>query len=168
MAHAQKPDFVFRRNGRIHLNRLGASVQSTTGRRDVRISGCNAGYTMFRGSVKSTGYPLHSPVSPPLLLPCTPCTITFQLDSTVKREELVLIPLQSKFATLTSDSQPDTLPKKERLDRKIKPHQLLKTNKCTNMYLFILKLALIHLKSSYMFPSITRNDVHRHDMLPHH
>ena len=28
------------------------------------ISGSNAGYTMFRGSVKSTGYPLHSPVSP--------------------------------------------------------------------------------------------------------
>jgi hypothetical protein len=30
----------------------------------VRISGSNAGYTTFRGSVKSTGYPLHSPVSP--------------------------------------------------------------------------------------------------------
>jgi len=30
----------------------------------VRISGTNAGYTMFRGSVKSTGYPLNSPVSP--------------------------------------------------------------------------------------------------------
>jgi hypothetical protein len=30
----------------------------------VRISGSNAGYTMFRGGVKSTGYPLHSPVSP--------------------------------------------------------------------------------------------------------
>jgi hypothetical protein len=42
----------------------GASVQSTTGSREVRISGNNAGYTMFRGSVKSTGYPLHSPVSP--------------------------------------------------------------------------------------------------------
>ena len=42
----------------------GASVQSTTGSRGVRISGCNAGYTMFRSSVKSTGYPLHSPVSP--------------------------------------------------------------------------------------------------------
>jgi len=28
----------------------------------VRISGSNAGYTMFRGSVKGTGYPLHSPV----------------------------------------------------------------------------------------------------------
>ena len=41
----------------------GASVQSTTGSRGVRISGSNAGYTMFRGSVKGTGYPLHSPVS---------------------------------------------------------------------------------------------------------
>jgi len=29
----------------------GASVQSTTGSRGVRISGSNAGYTMFRGSV---------------------------------------------------------------------------------------------------------------------
>ena len=41
----------------------GASVQSTTGRRGVRISGSNARYTMFLGSVKGTGYPLHSPVS---------------------------------------------------------------------------------------------------------
>ena len=48
----------------------GTSVQSTTGSRAVRISGSNAGYTMFRGSVKSTGYPLHSPVSPSLPLPC--------------------------------------------------------------------------------------------------
>jgi len=42
----------------------GPSVQSNTGSRGVRISGSNAGYTMFRGSVKGTGYPLHSPVSP--------------------------------------------------------------------------------------------------------
>ena len=47
----------------------GASVQSTTGSRGVRISCSNAGYTVFRGSVKSTGYPLHSPVSPSLPLP---------------------------------------------------------------------------------------------------
>jgi hypothetical protein len=33
----------------------GASVQSTTGSRGVRISSSNTGYTMFRGSVKSTG-----------------------------------------------------------------------------------------------------------------
>jgi len=47
-----------------------ASLQSTAGSRGVRISGSNAGHTMFRGSVKGTGYPLHSPVSPPLPLPC--------------------------------------------------------------------------------------------------
>jgi hypothetical protein len=100
MAHLQKPDFVFRRNVRVHLTltlltwriwwapnnaskwqmgfnsefkglkSAGASVQSTTGSRGVRISGSNAGYTMFRGSVKGTGYQLHSPVSPSLPLPC--------------------------------------------------------------------------------------------------
>ena len=48
----------------------GASVQSTTGSRGVRISSSNAVYTMFRGSVKGTGCPLHSPVSPLLPLPC--------------------------------------------------------------------------------------------------
>jgi hypothetical protein len=44
----------------------GASVQLTAGSRAVRISGSNAGYTIFRGSVMGTGYPLHSPVSPSL------------------------------------------------------------------------------------------------------
>jgi len=47
-----------------------ASVQSTTGSRGVRISGIDAGYTKFRRSVKSTGYPLHPLVSPSLPLPC--------------------------------------------------------------------------------------------------
>ena len=47
----------------------GASVQSNTGSRGVRISGSNAGYTMFRGNTKVTGYLLHSPVSPSLSLP---------------------------------------------------------------------------------------------------
>jgi len=48
----------------------GASVQSTTGSRGVSISDSNAGYTTFRGSVKSTGCSLHSPVSPSVFLPC--------------------------------------------------------------------------------------------------
>jgi hypothetical protein len=55
---------------RIRVKSAGASVQSTTGSRGVRISGSNAGYTKFRGSVKGTGYPLHSPVSYSLPLPC--------------------------------------------------------------------------------------------------
>ena len=49
---------------------VGTSVQSTTGSQDVRISGSNAGHTTFRGHVEGTGYPLHSPVSPSLPLPC--------------------------------------------------------------------------------------------------
>jgi len=74
MAHAPKPDFVFRRNGLVHLNRRGASVQSTAGSWGVRISGINVGYTMFWGSVKGTGYSLHSTVSPSLpLLRVTVC-----------------------------------------------------------------------------------------------
>jgi len=81
MALAQKPDFVFRRNGRVHLNRHGASVQSTTGSRGVRISGSNIGYSMFRGSVKSTGYPLHSSFSPSLALPCI--TVCHHISNTV-------------------------------------------------------------------------------------
>jgi hypothetical protein len=49
----------------------GASVHSTTGSLDVRISSSNAGYTMFRGSVEITGYyPFHSSV--PLHFP-SPC-----------------------------------------------------------------------------------------------
>jgi len=59
----------------------GASVQSTTDSRGVCISGSNAGYTMFRGSVKGTCYPPHSPVSPSLPLPVSPCAIIFQLES---------------------------------------------------------------------------------------
>ena len=35
-----------------------------------QLDSSNAGYIMFRGSVKSTGYPLHSPVSPSLTVQC--------------------------------------------------------------------------------------------------
>ena len=48
----------------------GASVHSTAVSRGARISLSNAGYNTFRGSVKSTAFPLHSPVSPSLPLPC--------------------------------------------------------------------------------------------------
>jgi hypothetical protein len=74
MAHAQKPDFVFRRNGRVYLNRQGGRQFSRLLAAEVCAStlivGSNAEYTMFRGSEKSTGYPLHSPVSPSLPHTC--------------------------------------------------------------------------------------------------
>jgi len=81
----------------------GASVQSTTGSRGVRISGRNAGYTMFRGSVKGTGYPLHSPVSPSLPLPASPCSITFQLDSTTVMGELCFLDLRDRLISHTTN-----------------------------------------------------------------
>ena len=76
---------------------VGASVQSTTGSRDVHISGSNAGYTMFRGSVKGTGYPLHSPVSTSLPLPCVTCVITFQLDSTTRGNRCDIARIEPSF-----------------------------------------------------------------------
>ena len=56
----------------------GASVQSTAGSRVVRISGSNAGYIKFRGSVRvlATHSIRHFPSR------ASPCAITFQLDST--------------------------------------------------------------------------------------
>jgi hypothetical protein len=80
MAHAQETRFRLSAKRTGPFKSAGASVPSTRSR-CVRISGSNAGYTMFRGSVKSTGYPLHSPVSP-LQFPsrASPCAITFQLE----------------------------------------------------------------------------------------
>ena len=71
MAHAQKPDFVF-------LAKRTSPFKSAGGRQYSRllaaevcaISCSNAECTMFQGSVKCTGYPLHPPVSPSLPLPC--------------------------------------------------------------------------------------------------
>jgi hypothetical protein len=60
----------------------GASVLSNTCCRGVRFSGSNAGYTMFRGSVRALAthsisqFPLHFPSRASL------CAITFQLEST--------------------------------------------------------------------------------------
>jgi hypothetical protein len=62
----------------------GASVKSTTGSRGVRISGSNAGYTKFRGSVRvlATHSIRHFP--PSLPLPCRHL-VPFQLDCTLAR-----------------------------------------------------------------------------------
>ena len=65
MAHAQKPDFVFRRKRGVHLNRRARQFS-----RLLRISGSNAGYKTFRVSEKGTGYPFLSSFFPSLPLPC--------------------------------------------------------------------------------------------------
>ena len=70
MAHAEKPDFVFQRNDLVHLNCVDVSSVDYWKPRLCGISGSNAGYTMFWCSVKSTGYPLRSPVFSSLPHPC--------------------------------------------------------------------------------------------------
>jgi len=87
------------------------SVQSTTGSRGVRISGSNAGYNMSRGSVKGTGYPLHSPVSPSFPIPCVTvchhistglcCTAEQQSKSLVMTVGISTEPCREGFLTKT-------------------------------------------------------------------
>ena len=69
MAHAQKPDFVFRQNGRVHLNQRGRQFSQLLAAK-VCASAIVMLDTPSSELVKGTGYPLHSPVSPSLPLPC--------------------------------------------------------------------------------------------------
>jgi hypothetical protein len=67
----------------------GASVQSTTGRRAVHISlqglycSCKP---VFCSHVTHTGYPLHSLVSPSLLLPCV--TVCHHISNGVYNQDI--------------------------------------------------------------------------------
>jgi len=76
MAHAQKPpDLVFQRNGRVHLNWWGGGGQFS---RLLAAEVCAPAVVMVvmldtpcsEVECKTTGYPLHSHVSPSLPLTC--------------------------------------------------------------------------------------------------
>ena len=63
--NAQKPDFVFRGKGRVHLNRRGRQfIRLLTA--EVCESAVVMPDTPCSAVVKGTGYPLHWPVSPSL------------------------------------------------------------------------------------------------------
>jgi len=72
----------------------GASVQSTTGRRAVQISlqglycSCKP---VFCSHMTLTGYPLHSLVSPSLLLPCV--TVCHHISTGLYHQRSELIPV---------------------------------------------------------------------------
>jgi hypothetical protein len=82
MAHAHKPDFVFRRNGRVHLNRQGrqfSRLPAAEGRTSAVVmldTPCSE--VLWRVLVTHSihQFPLHFPSR------ASPCAITFQLDST--------------------------------------------------------------------------------------
>jgi len=80
MAHAQKPDFAFRGNGLVHLNRRGRQFS-----RLLAAEVCASAVVMLDTSCSEV---LHSIRQFPLHFPSlvSPCAITFQLESTVEEE----------------------------------------------------------------------------------
>jgi hypothetical protein len=81
MAHAQKQDFVFRRNGQVHLNRRGRQFS-----RLLAAKVCASAVVMLDtpcSEVVWTVLATHSIRQFPLHFPsrASPCAITFQLDS---------------------------------------------------------------------------------------
>ena len=88
MANAQKPDFVFRRNGRVHLNRRGRQFS-----RLLAAEVCASAVVMLDTSCSEVvwrGLATHSIRQFPLHFPsrASPCAITFQLESTSSNTEL--------------------------------------------------------------------------------
>ena len=73
MAHAQKPYLVFQQNGQVHLNWQGGQYSQL-----LAAEMCTSAVVMVvmldkpcsEVECKTTGYPLHSHVSPSLPLPC--------------------------------------------------------------------------------------------------
>ena len=69
MAHAQKPDLVFQRNGRVHLYQRGCQFS-----RLLAAEVCASAVVMLDRpcpiQCTTAGYPLHLPFSPSLLHPC--------------------------------------------------------------------------------------------------
>jgi hypothetical protein len=78
MAHAQKPDFVFRRNGRVHLNRQGHQFSRLLAADFCASADIPCSEVVWRvlATHSIRQFPLHFPSC------ASPCTTTFQLDST--------------------------------------------------------------------------------------
>ena len=99
MAHAQKPDFVFRRNGRVHLNRRGHQFSRLLAA-EVRASAvvmldttCSEVVWRVLATHSICQFPLHFPSC------ASPCAITFQLDCTMAPSKCAKSPL-SELHTL--------------------------------------------------------------------
>jgi hypothetical protein len=96
MAHAPKPDFVFRWNGRVHLNRRGRQFS-----RLLAAEVCALAVVMLDTPCSEVVWRVlatHSIRQIPLHFPsrASPCAITFQLDSTNHAVSRVVRRLNSK------------------------------------------------------------------------
>ena len=104
MAHAQKPDFVFRRNGRVHLNPRGRQFSRLLAT-EVCASAvlmldtpCSEVVWRVLATHSIRQFPFHFPSG------ASPCAITFQLDSSCdsgcnrpKLVPLFLLPFTRRF-----------------------------------------------------------------------
>ena len=88
MAQAQKPDFVFRRNGRVHLNRRGRQFSRLMAA-EVCASAvvmldipCSEVVWRVLATYSIRQFPLHFPSR------ASPCAVTFQLDSNYTRDSI--------------------------------------------------------------------------------
>jgi hypothetical protein len=94
MAHTQKPEFVFRRNGRVHLNRQGRqSIRILAA--EVCVSAvvmldtpCSEVVWRVQATHSIRQFPLHFSSC------ASPCAITFQLDSTTQCDPTQLLGLR--------------------------------------------------------------------------
>jgi len=98
MANAQKPDFVFRRNGRVHLNQQGrqfsrllaAEVSASAVVMVVMLdTPCSGVMWRVLATHSTRQFPLYFPSC------ASPCAITFQLDSTSVLKRLSTRELQA-------------------------------------------------------------------------
>ena len=84
MAHTQKPDFVFRRNGRVHLNRRGRlfsrlmAAELCASAAVMLDTPCSEIVWRVLATHSVRQFPLHFPFL------ASPCAFTFQLDSTAR------------------------------------------------------------------------------------
>ena len=82
MTHSQKPDFIFRRNGRVHLNRRGRQFSRLLAAEVCASAGvildtpCSEVVWRVLATHSIRQFPLHFPSR------ASPCAITFQLEST--------------------------------------------------------------------------------------
>jgi hypothetical protein len=105
MAHAQKPDFVFRRNGRVHLNRRGRQFSPLLAA-EVYASAvvmldtpCSEVVWRVLATHSIQQFPLH------FLSPAPPCAIRFQMHYTYVRLLVLLVYiLMGSFALLIWNS----------------------------------------------------------------
>jgi hypothetical protein len=101
MAHAQKPDFVFRWNGWVHLNRRGRHFSRLLAAVVMLDTPHSEVVWRVLATHSTHQFPLHFPSH------ASPCAITFQLDST---SAVLVLVSQMQSITLQKTQNPEWQP----------------------------------------------------------